>query len=132
MAPHVETFTPEGSPALIGPYSHIAKVGDNITIGGLGGVDPQTGTVPSDDVYAQTVQLLRKFEALLKTVGSDLDHIVHIQVFLADMDDFDRMNEAYISVIETHRPARTVIAAKELPKPTFKVLMNLTAVTADG
>ena len=53
----------------------------------------------SDDVYAQTVQLLRNFEALLQTADSDLDHIVHIQVFLAD---FNRMNEAYISVIKTH------------------------------
>jgi len=85
--------------------------------------------VSSDDVYAQTVQLLRNFEALLQIVDSDLDHIVHIKVFLAD---FDRMNEAYISVIKTHRPARTVIASKELPKPTFKVLINLTAVTADA
>ena len=131
MPPTVETYISDGSPALIGPYSHVAKVGHNITIGGLGGVDPETGAVPSDDIHAQTAQLLRNFEALLKSVGSDLDHIAHIQVFLKDMADFDRMNEAYVSAIETHRPARTVIAAKELPKPAFRVLMNLTAVTAD-
>ncbi len=128
MAPQVETFVPEGSPPLIGPYSHIAKAGDFITIGGLGGVDPQTGQLAGDDVYAQTVQILRSFDAMLRTVDSDLVHVLHIHVFLKEMAEFDRMNEAYVEVMGSHRPARTVIAAKELPKPGFRVLMNLTAV----
>ncbi|MEZ5841882.1 MAG: RidA family protein [Hyphomicrobiales bacterium] len=51
-------------------------------------------------------------------------------MFLKEMADFDRMNEAYVSVMTAHRPARTVIGARELPKPGFRVLMNLTAVTA--
>ncbi|MEQ8832654.1 MAG: RidA family protein [Alphaproteobacteria bacterium] len=47
------------------------------------------------------------------------------------MADFERMNAAYISVMGERRPARTVIAAHELPKPAFRVLMNLIAVTRD-
>jgi len=129
MAPKVETLTPPNSPTPIGPYSHIAKVGDFITIGGVGGVNPQTGQLAGDDVFSQTVQILRSFDAMLKSVGSDLNHIVHIHVYLKEMSDFERMNEAYIEVISEHRPARTVIGARELPKPGFLVLMNLTAVT---
>ncbi len=68
---------------------------------------------------------------MLKSVGSDLAHVLHIQVFLLEMHDFDRMNEAYIHVMGDHRPARTVVGARELPKPGFRVLMNLTAVVAD-
>lgn len=130
MAPKVETLTPPNSPPLIGPYSHIAKVGDFITIGGIGGVDPETGQLAGDDVFSQTVRILDSFDAMLKSVGSDLDHVVHIHVFLKEMRDFERMNEAYVSVIGSHRPARTVIGARELPKPGFLVLMNLTAATA--
>lgn len=130
MAPQVETLTPPDSPTPIGPYSHIAKVGDFITIGGLGGIDPATGQLAGEDVYSQTVQILRSFDTMLKSVSSDLDHIIHIHVYLKQMSDFERMNEAYIEVIGAHRPARTVIAARELPKPGFLVLMNLTAVTA--
>lgn len=129
MASKVETLTPPNSPTPIGPYSHIAKVGDFITIGGVGGVNPQTGQIAGDDVFSQTGQILRSFDAMLKSVGSDLDHIVHIHVYLKEMSDFERMNEAYIEVIGEHRPARTVIGARELPKPGFLVLMNLTAVT---
>ena len=52
MASKVQTFTSEKSPTPIGPSSHIAKVGEQITIGGVGGVDPKTGVVAGkDDVY---------------------------------------------------------------------------------
>lgn len=129
MSPSIETFTPEGSPTPIGPYSHIAKVGDQIMIGGVGGVDPATGRVAGDDVFSQTGQILHSFDAMLRSVGSDLDHVLHIQVFLLRMRDFDEMNRAYIDVMQTHRPARTVVGVRELPKPDFKVFMNLTAVT---
>ncbi len=125
----VETYTPTGSPIPIGPYSHIAKVGENITIGGVGGVDPETGTVASADTFSQARQILRNFDALLRSAGSDLDHVVHIQVFLKEMADFDEMNRAYVEVMGAHRPARTVLGVRELPKPDFRVLMNLTAVT---
>ena len=130
MAPQVETLTPPGSPPLIGPYSHIAKVGDFITIGGIGGIDPATGQLAGNDVQTQTVQILRSFSAMLDSVGSDLAHVVHIHVYLKEMKDFERMNQAYVEVMREHRPARTVIGARELPKPGFLVLMNLTAVTA--
>ncbi|WP_212700592.1 RidA family protein [Thalassovita aquimarina] len=103
----VETYTPTGSPIPIGPYSHIAKVGENITIGGVGGVDPETGTVAGEDTFSQARQILRNFDALLRSAGSDLDHVVHIQVFLKEMADFDEMNRAYVEVMGgTGRPAR--------------------------
>lgn len=88
-----------GHAGPIGPYSHVAKVGSNITIGG--------------------------------TAGSDLDHVIHVNVFLAEMSDFDAMNTAYVSRMGAHRPARTVIGVRELPKPGVRVTMNLTAVTRD-
>jgi len=131
MPPTVETIMPEGSPPLIGPYSHVAKAGDFVTIGGIGGVNPQTGELAGHDIASQTEQILRSFEAMLTSVGSDLDHILHIHVFLKEMAEFEEMNRAYIGVMGDRRPARTVIGARELPKPGFRVLMNLTAVTKD-
>ena len=130
MSSRVETFTPEGSPVPIGPYSHIAKAGDQIVIGGVGGVDPSTGNIAGADVFAQARQILLTFDSMLKSVDSDLEHILHIHVYLKEMRDFDEMNRAYIDVLTDHRPARTVIGARELPKPEFLVLMNLSAVAA--
>lgn len=131
MPTEVETSTPPDTPDPIGPYSHITKVGRSITIGGIGGIDPETGQLAGDDVHAQTVQILNSFKTMLQGAGSDLDYIIHINIFLKDMSDFDRMNEAYVEVMGDNRPARTVIGVAELPKPGFRLTMNLTAVAAD-
>ncbi len=127
----VETSTPPNTPTPIGPYNHIAKVGSFITIGGTAGVNPASGQLAGADVYAQAKQILESFRVMLESVGSDLDHVVHINVFLKDMGDFEEMNRAYVEKMGTHRPARTVIGVSELPKPGVLLTMNLTAVTKE-
>lgn len=129
--PKVETSTPSNTPTPIGPYSHVAKVGSFISIGGTAGVDPSTGRLAGPDVAAQTRQILRSFATMLESVGSDLEHVVHVNVFLAEMSDFEAMNAAYAAGMGGHRPARTVIGVRELPKPGVRVTMNLSAVTRE-
>jgi len=131
MSPKVETSTPPNTPQPIGPYNHIAKVGQFITIGGTAGVDPATGQLAGPDVYSQTKQILQSFKVMLASVNSDLEQVVHVNVFLKDMRDFERMNQASIEQMGTQRPARTVIGVNELPKPGVLLTMNLTAVTKD-
>ena len=131
MASQVETSTPPNTPTPIGPYSHIAKVGPFITIGGTAGVNPATGELAGPDVAAQTKQILESFKVMLASVGSDLAHVMHINIFLSDIADFARMNEAYIDVMGAHRPARTAFAVAALPKAGARLTMNLTAVTRD-
>ena len=114
----------------VGPYSRIAKVGEWITISGTAGVDPATGELAGPDVASQTTQILEGFEAMLASVGSNLDHIVHINVFLKSMDDFEAMNAAYATRMGHRRPARTTVAVTDLPKSGALLTMNLTAVTA--
>ena len=131
MTNTVETSTPENTPVPIGPYNHIAKVGQSITIGGTAGVHPGTGQLAGPDVYSQAKQILESFQIMLHSVNSDLDHIIHINVFLKSMQDFEEMNRAYVDMMGSHRPARTVIGVAELPKPGVLLTMNLTAVTRD-
>ena len=125
----VKTSIPPNTPAPIGPYSHIAMVGEFITIGGTAGFDPASGQLAGPDAYIQTKRILDSFKVMLESVGSDLDHIVHVNVFLLQMSDFDEMNRAYVEKMGAHRPARTVIGVNELPKPGVMLTMNLTAVT---
>jgi len=131
MSSKVETSTPPNTPSPIGPYSHIAKVGQFISIGGTAGVNPATGHLAGPDVYSQAKQILESFKVMLESVGSDLNHIVHVNVFLKDVRDFESMNRAYIEKMGDHRPARTVIGVNELPKPGLLLTMNLTAVTRE-
>jgi len=66
---------------------------------------------------------------MVQSDARDLAHVVHINVFLLRMKDFDTMNAAYVEVLGNHRPACTVIGVAELPKPGVLLTMNLTAVT---
>ena len=68
---------------------------------------------------------------MLAAAGSDLHHVVHVNVFLKDVGDFEEMNRAYAETMGSHRPARTVIGVNDLPKPGARLTMNLTAVTID-
>jgi 2-iminobutanoate/2-iminopropanoate deaminase len=129
MTSRVETLTPPDTPTPIGPYSHVAKVGEFIWIGGTAGFDPATGRLVGDDVAAQTRRILQSFAVMLEAAGSDLSHVTHVNVFLLEMSDFEAMNAAYVEMMGAHRPARTVVSVRELPKPGVLLTMNLTAVT---
>jgi 2-iminobutanoate/2-iminopropanoate deaminase len=131
MANTVETSTPANTPTPIGPYNHIARVDQFISIGGTAGVNPATGQLAGPDVYSQAKQILESFRVMLQSVGSDLSHVIHINVFLKSMQDFEEMNRAYVEMLGDHRPARTVIGVAELPKPGVLLTMNLTAVTKE-
>jgi 2-iminobutanoate/2-iminopropanoate deaminase len=125
----VETFTPANVMKPIGPYSHIAKAGSFIAISGTAGIDPATGDFAGPDAYSQARQILRSFRSMLEGVGSDLGHVLHVNVFLKNAADFEEMNRAYSEAFGSHRPARTVVAVADLPKQGALMTMNLTAVT---
>jgi 2-iminobutanoate/2-iminopropanoate deaminase len=132
MCPVVETSVPPGTPIPIGPYSHVAKVGTFVRIGGVAGIDPATGELDGADAYSQARRILQSFATMLASAGSDLAHVVHVNVFLRDVADFDAMNRAFVEAMGEHRPARTVIGVAALPKPGFRLTMDLTAVTRDA
>ncbi len=126
----VSTSIPPGTPTPIGPYSHVAKVGEFISVSATAGVNPATGQLAGPDAYLQARQILDSFRVMLESADSDLGHVLHVHVFLLRMADFEEMNRAYVEVMGTHRPARTVIGVNELPKPGAVLTMNLTAVTS--
>jgi len=127
----VDYMTPPTVMKPIGPYSHIARAGAFIRIGAIAGVDPATGELAGADVEAQTEQIIKSFEILLGAAGSTLDCVLHINVFLKDIRDFDRMNAAYVRKMGERRPARTAIAVADLPKKGALLTMDLTAIAAN-
>jgi 2-iminobutanoate/2-iminopropanoate deaminase len=103
--PSVTTSTPDNAPRPIGPHSHIARVGDLLTIGGIAGVDQSTGALIVSEVGSQTRQILKITSALLESANSDLEHVMQVNVFFVRMDDFAEMNEAYAECPGAHRPS---------------------------
>lgn len=124
----VETSSPADVMKPIGPYSHIAKAGPMISISATAGVDPITNQLVGPDVHSQARRILESFERMLVGVGSSLEQVLHVNVYLKDMADFEALNQAYAEVFCTHRPARTVVSVIDLPKPGAVVTMSLLAV----
>jgi reactive intermediate/imine deaminase len=63
----------------------------------------------------RTAACLHALSAVLTEAGSSLEKVVKVQIFLTNMDDFAEMNAEYEKII-THKPARSCVAVKQLPK----------------
>ena len=105
-----------GAPAAIGPYSQAIRAGSLLFVSGQIPLDPETGIMIEGDVTVQTHRVLRNLAAILEAAGSSLDRVVRVGVFLADMNDFAAMNEAYGTYFASPAPARATIQAARLPK----------------
>ncbi|OGT96340.1 MAG: deaminase [Gemmatimonadetes bacterium RIFCSPLOWO2_02_FULL_71_11] len=104
------------APKAIGPYSQAVIANGFLYSAGQIALDPATMVLVGTDVTAQTERVLRNLEAILHEAGSSLGRVVKTTVFLADMGDFAAMNEVYAKHFGEHRPARSTVAAKTLPK----------------
>ena len=114
MAGH-EFANTEQAPAPPGPFSHATVIGDWVHTSGMGGLDPATGQVVSDDVIEQTRQSIRNVEAILAAAGCTLQDVVKAVVYLTDMADYPRVNAVYEEAFAPNRPARTCVAVSALP-----------------
>jgi len=104
------------APKAIGPYSQAVIANGFVYSAGQIALDPATMELVGGDVRAQTERVFRNLEAVLHEAGSSLGRVVKTTVFLADMGDFSAMNEVYAKHFGEHRPARSTVAAKTLPK----------------
>lgn len=112
-------------------YVHTRRAGGLIFVAGQGCRDPQTntytgltlnadGTVASYDIRAQALGVLTNIERALIAEGCTRSHIVDVNVFLADMKDFQAMNEVWNQFFEGHgAPTRTTVAVRQLPGLNF-------------
>lgn len=112
----MKTVATPDAPAAIGPYSQAVIVGNLVFTAGQIALDPGSMALVGDDVTAQTERVLSNLEAVLTQAGSGLNRVVKATVYLADMADFAAMNEVYARHFGDHRPARSAVAVKTLPK----------------
>lgn len=110
--------TPD-APAAIGPYSQGVAVscGSMIFTSGQIPLDPVSGEmVGGDDVAAQTRQVMENLRAVLAAAGVGFEHVVRATIYLADLNDFDAVNEVYAACFTEAPPARACVQVARLPK----------------
>lgn len=111
----MEYIQTNSAPAAIGPYSQAVKIGDFIFTSGQIALTPN-GEMREEDIEVQTTQVLTNLKNVLESAGSSLQKVVKTTIFLSNMDDFAKVNEIYGSFFKEHKPARSTVAVKTLPK----------------
>lgn len=111
----MEEIRTDDAPAPLGPYSQGIVDGDRIFVSGQGPIDPATGEIVEGDVGDHADQVLRNAAAILEAGDASLDDVVKTTVFLADIDDYDAVNEIYAEHMSDPFPARSAVAVRDLP-----------------
>lgn len=128
-------LTVAGAPRAIGPYAQAQVVrlhgGQKMVFtSGQIGLDPVSGDLVAGGVVEQTERVFRNLAAVLEGAGLTLADAVKATVYLADMADFQAMNEVYSRHFGDSLPARTTIAAAGLPRGA-RVEIDVVAVGRD-
>ncbi len=115
MSRQMEFIATDKAPAAIGPYSQGVKVNGMFYSSGQIALTPE-GEMLEDDIIMQTMQVFSNLKAVLEAAGSSLDRVVKVMAFVADIEDFAVVNKIYAEAFGDHKPARSLVAAKTLPK----------------
>ena len=107
----------QNAPSAIGPYSQAVVVNGMVYTSGQIALTPAGGDeLLKEDVVVQTKRVMKNLEAVLEASGSSLSSVLKTTIFLADMNDFAVVNEVYAEAFSTHKPVRSTVAVKTLPK----------------
>lgn len=104
---------PYGRPTR--PFTPAVQVGDILYLAGQIGTaaSAQGGVVPGG-IQAETRQTMMNIKDVLEKSGSSMDHVFKCTVFMADMKEWDSMNEVYTTFFPNHKPARSALGANGL------------------
>ncbi len=103
------------APQAIGPYSQAVKVGGLIYTSGQIALTP-SGEMIENDVKKQTRQIFANISAILEDNNSSIDEIIKVTIYLTDMNDFGIVNVIMAETFGDHKPVRSTVAVKALPK----------------
>ena len=115
------------APTAIGPYSQAIVANGWVFTAGQVALDPATMELVPGDVTAQTERVFDNLTAVLTAAGSGFARVIKATVYLADMGDFAAVNAVYAKRFGDHRPARSTVAVRTLPKQAL-VEIDLVAV----
>jgi len=111
----MEFLNTNKAPAAIGPYSQAVKVNGMLYTSGQIALTP-SGEMIENDIKKQTIQIFENLRAILEESGGSFNDVIKVGIFLTDMNDFGIVNTIMAEVFGDHKPVRSTIAVKSLPK----------------
>jgi 2-iminobutanoate/2-iminopropanoate deaminase len=125
----MEIIETKNAPAAIGPYSQAIKANGLIYTSGQIPLTPD-GEVVERDIKKQTRQVLENLKNILEEAKSGFDKVIKVTIFLENMDDFGVVNVLYAEAFGDHKPVRSTVAVRTLPKNVM-VEMDVIALPYD-
>lgn len=105
------------APFQIGAYNQAVMVNGMLFISGQIAIDPATSELVTGDIESETHRVLKNLGAILKEAGMGYDDVVKCSVFVADIDNYSRINAIYsLYFSEENAPARELVEVSNLPK----------------
>lgn len=111
-----EIISTENAPAAIGTYSQAVKVDKTVYVSGQIPLEPDTMAVVEGGINAEIEQVFKNLKAVCEASGGSLQHIVKLNIFLTDLNNFPAVNEIMASHFKEPYPARAAIGIAALPK----------------
>jgi 2-iminobutanoate/2-iminopropanoate deaminase len=105
----------EKAPKPVGPYSQAVEHNGVLYIAGQVPINPSTGKLAEGGIREQTEQVMQNIGAILAEAGYTFSDVLKSTCLLADMADFQAMNEVYGAYYQNNPPARVAFAVKQLP-----------------
>jgi 2-iminobutanoate/2-iminopropanoate deaminase len=123
-----EAVSSPKAPAAIGPYSQAIKAGNLLFLSGQIPLDPATGQLVPGGVQEQTRQVFTNIGAILGAAGLSFDAVISATVYVADMNDFAKVNEIYATYFSSPAPARATVQVARLPKDSLVEIQVVASV----
>ena len=125
----MELLHTDNAPAAIGPYSQAVKINGLLYTSGQIALTP-LGEMIENDIKKQTRQIFANIRAILEDSESAMDKVIKINIYLTDMNDFGIVNVIMAEEFGDHKPVRSTIAVKTLPKNAM-IEMDIIAQVVD-
>ncbi len=104
----------ESAPQPAGPYSQAIVAGKTVYVAGQGPIDPRTKKLVTGPFAEQAEQTFNNIMEILQAADCSLDDVVKVTVYLADLNDFIKLNEIYMRYFREPYPARATVGAQLL------------------
>ncbi len=105
------------APAPIGPYNQAVLAGNTLYTSGQIAINPSTGKLVNSTIKEETKQVMENMKAVLQQAGFTFEDVVKTSIFIADMNDFAKINDVYGSYFNSETaPARETVEVANLPK----------------
>ena len=110
-----EIISTKDAPQAIGPYSQAIRFGNLIFVSGQIPIEPEAGKILKGDIKEQTKLTLENLNNVLAAGGSSLDNVLRTTIYLADLENYSLVNEAYEQYFNDFPPARSTVQVAKLP-----------------